>query len=314
MTAIAADDPAKMKFGQSLFVLAVFFGPALFFYSQSDSITATLFAVTGIAALTGYRVGAAALLLLLATGAVAFWTSPSIGMAFEHHFSSWFGTTGLTNRFISILAVILGMTAIGIVASRLIGQWLAKEKKADLTNRWIGFTLGGAEGAAAMVLLLGGILMMEPRVKARAALLDPEDRSSDSMAQFILQKSAQTRQSLIGPLLVKHNPFRTIPPLTHFNEIQDTLEALQDPEKLEQILDHPSVRQLQNSVELQRTVEELQADPEVAEILQAQQLTGKMALTLLNHPAILKLIDQPGFLDAAKSAIDGIQSSRIDAQ
>ncbi|MGB0599275.1 MAG: CvpA family protein [Rubripirellula sp.] len=314
MTAKAADDPTKMKFGQSLFVLTVFFGPAFLFYSRGDSITATLFAVTGVAALTGYRVGAAAILLLLATGVVALWTSPSIGMAFEHRFSSWFGTTGLTNRFISILAVILGMTAIGIVASRLIGQWLAKKKKTDLTNRWIGFTLGAAEGAATMVLLLGGILMMEPRVKARAALLDPEDRRGHSMAQFILQTSAQTRQSLIGPLLIDHNPFRTIPPLTRFTEIQDTLEALQDPDQLEQILDHPSVRQLQNSVELQQTVEELQADPELAEILQAQQLTGKMALTLLNHPAILKLIDQPGFLDAAKSAIDGIQSSQIDSQ
>ncbi|MDG2224093.1 MAG: CvpA family protein [Rubripirellula sp.] len=313
MTAKAAADPTKMKLGQSLLVLAAIVGPACFFYSRGDSIAATLFAVTGVAALTGFRVGAASIFLLLAAGTVAFWTAPSVGIAFEHHFSGWLGTTGLTNRLISIVAVALGLTGIGIVASKLVGRWLAKSKKLDLTNRWIGFTLGAAEGATAMVLLLGGILIMEPRVKARAPLLDPEDRRGHSIAEFILQTSKQTRQSLIGPFLTDHNPFRTIPPLTRFTEIQDTVEALQDPNRIESVLNHPSIRQLQDSAEMQQAVKELHADPEVAEILRSRQVTGTMALTLLNHPAILKLVDQPGFLDAAKSAIHEIQPSPIVA-
>ena len=306
-----ATDQTKMGFGQRLLVFALIFGPAIVLNSQGDPIAATTLIVIGVAALTGFRLGAAAIFLFLATGTVALWIAPAIGIALENRFAGWLETTGLTNRLISIFAVAMGILAVGGVASKLTGHRLATAKKLDAINRWLGFTLGAAEGAAAMVLLLGGILMVEPRVKQRAPLLDPDDSRRQWASHFIMQTSAKTRQSLIGPLIVNHNPFRTIPPLNQFVKLQDTVEALQDPNQIQSMLDHPSMQQLQNSFEVQQAVKELRADPKVAEILNSQQVTGTMALTLLNHPAILKLVDQPGFLETAQATIEGIQSPPV---
>ena len=56
--------------------------------------------------------------------------------------------------------------------------------------------------------------------------------------------------------------------------------------------------------EMRRAMTELQKDPEIEEIRNSgRPIDGKAVITLMNHPAVLELIDQPGFMEQAKAII-----------
>ncbi|MEM1069479.1 MAG: CvpA family protein [Planctomycetota bacterium] len=303
------DEPQKkrMPFRTFLTLSALIFGPAIFFKLQGDVITASVLTVSGMAAFAGYRSGALSIFALFGSATIAFWFAPSLGMSLEDSFSSWFGTTGLTNRMASILGIALAIVLFGAVLSLLVRRRLRRWPKLTAVNQWGGFSIGAIEGGLVMFLLLGGILMIEPRERERAPQRDPQDARGQMISRFILRTSAQTRQSLLGPTIVRYNPFKTIPQLSKFDEIQDTVQVLKDPNKIQSMLYHPSIRDLQKSPEVQRAVDELHADPEVAQMLRSQQIDGSMAVKLMNHPALLNLIDQPGFLDRATSVIRNLK-------
>lgn len=287
-------------------IVALISAPAAFFHFQGDTVSAAIIAFAGIAGLAGYRAGAISILLLLGSATIAFWVAPSLGMANETKFSSWFGTTGLTNRIVSILVVGFAVIAIGSFVAMFLRRRLASRPKLEAANHWAGFGLGLLEGGVAMALLLGGILMVESREIERAPLRDPADTRGQMVSKFILETSSQTRQSLIGSAIAQNNPFKTIPQLQKFEQVQDTVDVLKDPNKIQHIMYHPSIKELQQSHAVQRAVSELQDDPEIADILRSQQVDRSMAMKLLSHPAVLRLVDQPEFIERAGTIIQSL--------
>jgi uncharacterized membrane protein required for colicin V production len=300
-----------MRFACRLLPCLLIFGSALVLALRGDWITTAILIASATAAFVGFRSGGVSILFFLGAATLAFYVAPSVGMKHELQLTLWFGTTGLTNRFISVAVVAVAILGLSSVLAIVVGRRISKRPRLDAANRWLGFALGGMEGAVAIVLLLGGILMVESRERQRAPLRDPDDKRGQMVSKFILQTSDKARQGWVGPAIVAHNPFETIPQLHAFNELQETVETLKDPDNLQRVLEHPSIRQLERSPEVPRAIDEFRSDPAVADIFQAGQVDGAMVMTLMNHPALLRLIDQPKFMELASQAIQELSAAQL---
>ena len=92
----------RMSLFWRLVLGATFFGPAVCFSFLGDYVLSGICAVTGMAAFSGYRMGAVSILASVGAFAAAIAFAPTLGVAQELRFGSWFGTTGLLNRFASM--------------------------------------------------------------------------------------------------------------------------------------------------------------------------------------------------------------------
>lgn len=294
-----------MSLKMRLFWTAVFFGPATYFGYQGDYIAAALLSVGGFGAFTGYRTGAFAIVasLLAITAAICY--SPEIGMTHSYRFTQWFGTTGLANRFLAIGLVGLAIVAVVMFALWMIlGRMFRRRPALARLNRRTGFVLGALQGVAGLVFFIGGMLVMEPIETERAETRDPDDTRGRLASRLILSTAAATKQSCLGEVLVKYNPLTQFPQLNKVEQFNQTAEVLSDPVKIQSLMDAPEIAELRQKPEVQRLVSELQSDPKVSEMLQSgSPISAEMAMTLLNHPAVMHLIDTPGFLEQAAQAM-----------
>jgi hypothetical protein len=184
--------------------------------------------------------------------------------------------------------------------------------RVDTTNRWVGFVIGGLEGAVAVLLFLGGILILEPIERDRAQRRDPSDTRGRMVSEWILGITDGVYRSQIGPAIIANNPFKKIPQLNKVAELQQSVQVLSDPTKIDEMIHHPSIIKLQERPEMRRAVDRLNGDPTIQEVLRSGRPMDRAAvMTLMNHPAVLELIDQPDFLEEAYKVIQ--QSSQQPA-
>ena len=261
--------------------------------------------ITGLASFSGYKMGAASILGTLVAISVAIALAPSIGRAQEFRFEQWFGTTGLTNRILTIgtvgIFISLAVTLVWFIVTRLV---VLNRPRVDTTNRWIGFAIGGLEGAVAVLLFLGGILILEPIERDRAQRRDPSDTRGRMVSEWILGITDGVYRSQIGPAIIANNPFKKIPQLNKVAELQQSVQVLSDPTKIDEMIHHPSIIKLQERPEMRRAVDRLNGDPSIQEVLRSGRPMDRAAvMTLMNHPAVLELIDQPDFLEEAYKVI-----------
>ena len=288
-----------------LFFLISFFGPAAYFGYDGDYVLAAIMAVAGCSAFSGFRIGATAIIASVAAIAAAVTYAPSIGHQHEWRFTEWFGTTGLLNRFVSIGAVGLSITvATSIVAMLVTGKLFRSQPSLSRTNKWLGFMIGGVEGVVASLFLLGGVLILEPIEQQRSAQGANQTESGKRISGLVLKTAQWTRSSEVGPYIQQYNPFVRFPELNKIEQVQKTVQTLSDPQKIERLMRHPEVQRLQSRPEVRTAVEKVMSDPEIRSALHSgTPMNRSIAMTLLNHPAILELIDQPGFLAVATKAI-----------
>jgi hypothetical protein len=56
---------------------------------------------------------------------------------------------------------------------------------------------------------------------------------------------------------------------------------------------------------VRKAVDQLTSDPAIQQILRSgKKMDRSMAMTLMSHPAVMELVDQPGFLEQAAKAIE----------
>ncbi len=289
-----------------LFWCLLFGGVGYFFFQKLDYVGMAGTAAIAITCFGGFRLGASRITASLAAIAAAIALAPSLGVSHEYRFSEWFGTTGLANRFLSIgvigLLIALVVTLIAVAISNRI---MKNRPRLASSDRWLGFMIGGVEGAIAMLLLLGGILIMEPIERRNAEIRSSDDARGQAVGNAITTVAIKTRASDLGPVIDKYNPFTRIPQLNKIEKVQQTVGVLSDPAKIDGLMQHPDIKKLQQRPEMKRAVDTLMADPEIQEILHSGKLLDRASiLTLLNHPAVLELVDQPGFLEEANKVIE----------
>jgi hypothetical protein len=305
MTISLEDMTRERQTGMSLvwriLFIALFFGSAGYFGYEGDWVLSAACVITGLGAFSGHRVGVVHGLAWLAAFAVAIAYAPSLGQPHEWRFTEWFQTTGLMNRILTVgtvgIAISLG---VGLVLTTIARRILETRPRLDSLNRWAGFGLGAA-------------LMLEPAEQKRAQQFENLGQMQPPViTKAILLTTEKTRESRLGEFVEQYNPFTRIPELNKVREVQQTAQVLSDPAKIEKLLHHPQIRQLQERPEMQRLMEKLDADPEIQKVLYSGKKMDKdMAMSLLSHPAVLELVDQPGFLKEASEIIQKISPAMI---
>ena len=286
----------KMPGRWRLIWCAVFFLPAAFFTYNGDIFAACLFGFTGIGCFLGYRAGAVHSVASIIALSAAFAFASPIGMLMAPLCEQLTGATGLGNRFISVGTVAIGMIAgLWISIAILANGFLRRRPECRFWNYSLGFGLGGLQVVLCVFMVAGGILMLEPPGRERS--LD------DESSQPILAVIDTVHDSAFGSAFVVANPFKFMPGLTKVEQLQRSVRALKNPKQIKQMIRHQSIQDLRTRPDVQMAVNKLNADPNVQLILDKGSTIGPAeAILLLNHPAVLELMDQPGFVQDATDA------------
>ena len=288
----------------SLLVMLGVLGLFGYFCNQSDWIRAGATLAVGFAGFGGFRTGAIKAFALLASAAATFYLAPYLGMQIESTFSNWVGTTGVANRVYSILATgLVTFLLTSIVTIKLGNRILKGRSKLTLLNHWLGFALGAIEGGIVVVILLGGMVTIQQVNAERLSERIPPTGRAKLLADILDKTSEQTKVSRLWPLVNRFNPFEHVPQLSHVGEWQRSMEVLMDPSKVNALFQQPAIKQLKSREDVNNTLAELNQDPEIQKLLNSPKPASKeLAVRLLNHPAVLELLDEPEFRAAAISA------------
>ena len=288
----------------ALMVVVAVLGCFGYFCNQSDWISAAATLAVGFAAFGGFKTGAIKALAFLASATATFYLVPYLGMQVESTFSNWLGTTGLTNRFYAVLVTGLVVFLIMLIVTVKLGNRALQERpKTTLLNHWLGFTLGGIQGFLVVFILLGGVVAIQKMNAERLREQIPTTERGKLLAKVLNKTSQQTQASRLAPLIARFNPFEHVPQLSHIDEWQWAIETLMDPAKFNHLLDQPAIQQLKNREDVAETLAQLNKDPEIQKLLKSNRPASKeLAIKLLNHPAVLALLDQATFRAAAMSA------------
>lgn len=299
-------EPRSMSLQARLFWCIAIFGPAIYFGYQGELIPAAILGCAGVGAFVGFRAGMLSILTSIVAITTAIVFAPEIGMQYELQIGSKLGTTGLLNRCISVAAVGIGISMLVWLAMHLtIGRAVRRRPGLIRMNQRGGFLIGFAQGALTVLLLVGGFLVMEPvqRQKLAEANVAEEDYTLVHRAMFWTVD--QTDTSVIGPTIREYNPVERFPQINQIQRVQRTAAVLADPRKMNDVIGHPSILNLQQRPEIQKAVAELRSDESINDILTSgKPMDRSAAMTLLNHPAVLNLVDQPGFMEHADKAME----------
>ncbi len=295
----------RMSWKCRLFIGVLFIEPSLYFGWEGDYVLAAVCLVSGFTAFSGFRLGAVSILGSIGAIAAAIAYAPSIGYAQEVRFTQCFGTTGLLNRFLCVgvvgLAITLGVTGVVMFVA---GKAFRKRPGLDKVNRWSGFGIGFVEGLAVCLFFLGGMLVLDPIEKEYGQSRSADDTRRQFLLKAISTTTEYTRASRLGPIIDQYNPFVRFPGLNKVEEVRKSVRVLSDPRKIDGLLNHPSIQQLQRRPEVRAAVKKLHDDPEIRNVLRSgRRMDRSMAMMLFSHPAVLELLDQPGFIEEATKVI-----------
>ena len=277
----------------SLVLMATCFS-AWLAYSRHDLVAVCAVVLVAFGVFCGFRRGFVGVFASLISFCVAAYLAPGFGVACESFLSNQLGTAGVLNRVLAIgIAAVVCYAGLWLVFRALIG----KPKSAFSFNKLAGALAGGAQAAAAVALFLGGyVLIAPPMTDANQA--DDEDRDA-----FVLI-AKQLESSELCKWVQEHNPFDCFPELNKIDEIKRTVAQLKAPEKVKNLLHHPSLLELKAQPEFKSAIDGLLSDPEIVELFKTKQNFTPAAFgTLLQNEAVLQLLDQPGFLKIAREII-----------
>lgn len=263
-----------------------------------------------LAMLNGYRVGAskmsAGILGLLVGTLVAL----PAGKLCEGLFGLALGTGGLTNRIIS-MGIVGVSTAIfvSVILDLAFSRVLRHRPALSQFNRWIGSGLGMLLGSFLGLLLLWGVLVLEPAAAARVALDANPQRVAepDPTSQRVVALARVIRDSVVGQFAEKVNPLRNVRVFALTNKY---LVVLNDPVALTAFTDHPAIERMKERPVVQEVLKTLSEDPDVRRILDSEEeFTGKDLVTILSSPTVLRVLDETDLVAELSPIIDDVQQA-----
>ncbi len=308
------DNPGRMSWPAWLLIVGA--GSAAIGYCGylGDFVLAGSIAVVLATALLGFRIGLSRMVAIVAAITLAVMYAPQLGMTYESQFAQWFGSTGLISRIIAIGTIGIGISLLGtIVFSFILNKIVRSRDGLPRTNSRLGFLAGTAQGALTVLVVLGGVLFAEP-MQLQLANQDAQgnlQRTSRSKAitETALAVADYTHESRLGPYIEKYNPFENCEPLKEFGpmkkfkQIQQSVQVLSDPQKINRLLNHPDIQKMKDRPEVKQAMASLMQDEEISRVLNSGTMNRSDAIELLSHPAVLELIDQPGFVEEASKLI-----------
>jgi uncharacterized membrane protein required for colicin V production len=280
-----------------------------FSWSAQDYVAATALAAVSMAGLWGYYVGAARLLGLFASATIAWACAAPIAPWMAPYIERRINSNPATTQLISSIAaggimLVVSALLIGVISRRV----LRDRPRVQAANRLFGFGVGTVQGIAGVVLVLNGILLVEPYAKQRirAARYDNESVIARVTALRVVDIAHQTRRSAVASFVKAYNPLEQFP---QFDELRRTATATHNPGKHSSTRSQSTNQPVYRKSEVRRAIESLAQDPQLRRIAQAQQpLYNRTAVSLLNHPEIAKLLEHPDLMNELTRAMDEIRS------
>jgi uncharacterized membrane protein required for colicin V production len=267
-----------------------------------DVVLATAIGLLLLVAIHGYLAGFARRAASTISFIAAIALGPVLGTQLEPIFADRLGISGLVSRVAcvgtaGILLLVLGTIVLNSVCHRI----LKRRPRLTAWNRWLGSGISTIQGIAVLLLLLAGVQIIEPNMQRMGA---DERPGSKYLKQTVRQIAKRTRESALGPLVEKYDPFERIPKLKSLVDRQQQAQLLKDPQQLNRLLNHPSMKTFQESPEFKRSMTKLKSDQDIRELLESKRgMNGSLAVKLMNHPALLELLQQPEFAEAASQFV-----------
>lgn len=249
-------------------------------------------AVVVLAMLQGLWRGGAELVGIVSGLVLAVPIAVPVGRAMEGVTAALAGTSGLTNRLISIGIVAALVTLIGGLA----GRFAAKRVRRAWPGykRWdpyLGAVLGAAEGCLLALVLMWAPLALEP--VARAQMTDPdaggEPRAPSFPALGVAKAADLVRASSLGPLAQATNPVAASDLLAL---AADFAAISRDPDAMDYFLATPVMQRIQDLPSIHEARRILEADPELASMFGADGVSADAIRALMESPTVLRAFDE----------------------
>lgn len=261
--------------------------------SLGDLVTGLFFLLVGLAALNGYWVGASRISAVFGGMFVAALLAVPLGKSLEGVFSAALGSTGLTNRMISIavLAIIV-VVVVAAILHVLIRQAVNKKPAWKRYDKLIGSGLGLLEGTLLGFLLIWTVLSLEPL--ARTSLVqtgDPENTPrANPVSQGIVAIAEVARESTVGQVADAVNPLDEMRLITL---LEHGLIVLNDPRARDAFVRHPAIAGIKQRPSVQRALDMLTADPQINQIVESEDgISGEGLRAILDSPTLLAILDE----------------------
>lgn len=293
MTTSPYEEPRGIPLWMPL--VGIFTAAISFYWMRDDRVTSAVVAGVMIAGFSGYRMGTVKLAGFFGGAALAITYAPAWGKGCEPKIAEFFGTSGLMSRVLSVGAIGIGITVAAMIVMALLSHMLFSDRpRLEAVNRWTGFLFGGVQGIGIMLLLLGGIFVVEPMAKERVAARMPGGKFAHAVSERVVSVAEMTRNSQVGPFVIEYNPFQLVPQL---DQMQDSIQLARDPEKLNQLMQSPKIEELKQQPAMRQALDSLAADAEIQEVLRSgKPMDSTTAMSLMNNPTIMKLLEEPGFI------------------
>jgi len=269
-------------------------------YQQGDSVAAVAVILVAVGALFGFWRGIVGTVISLIGFVAAYLTAPQLGVAYEQLTTDRLGTTGILNRAVTIgLAGIVVFVVFKLVSSLVWKVMTGPSSGRSAIDRILGLAGGAAQAAFCILLFLGGFSVIKPALPTAAEV--PEEAVS---AQRILTLSNAIDASQLKPWVEQYNPFEKVTQFEKISDIQQAISKLDGPDRVRHLMRHPAVMSLRKAPEMKKAVAGLAGEQEIVELMTGKRPFDKQAVgTLLQSDAVLNLIEQPGFLEAAKDVL-----------
>ena len=296
----------RRRFPLWLLVLGMCGCGITYFWAYADHVMAIALVAITIAGFSGYRMGAAKLFAFFGGLALAFFFAPTFGRQLEPKFLEWFGTEGFANRMLSMVAVGIAILmtfaiTVRLLTRRLLEEWYLLQG----LNKWGGFSFGVAQGAGVMLLLLGGLLIVEPLAKNRlySSSASGNSKMQKAVVQRLIEMAEQTRSSAVAPWVLAYNPFERVPQL---ETLHRSMRVFSDPQKLNRLMQSGELAQLQQDPAIRQAIDQLSEDPQIRSFFESgKTVDPKAALSLMDNPTIMKILEQPDLLNQLSDMFDG---------
>jgi len=290
-----------------LMCLALFGLPAAACAWHGDYVFAAVLAVIGFGCMSGFKIGGVRALATVAAVVAAVWYSPQLSGDLEPKLTEWFSTTGLTNRLLSLGLISISIIVLTLLVTTLLTGWMFKRSSGlKSLNHWTGFLTGGAEAAVGALIFLGGLIVVQPTLPAPS---DTDASIQNVVSTYAAKVIEHTEASYIGPIVEEYNPFVRFPQLNCFAQVQNTVAVLQDPSAVRRVMNDPRIKAMEADPAMQEAFATLLLDEEISSILNSEGPNDREKfMALMNSPAVLDLLDQPGFLAEASKVIAEMKS------
>lgn len=258
--------------------------------------------VVALATLQGLWRGATELAGLVIGLILAAFLAGPVGRLLESPIASIAGTTGLTNRLVSMgLVAIVVVAASGITSRILARRLLAKRPAWKVWDPYLGAGLGLVEGSLLSLMLIWTPLLLEPVARAdvdqaRAAIdqgMDPAVAGVNPVSESIVRYAQEVRDSALGGIAESTNPLKS----SRFLSIAADFAAIsRDSDAMDHLVNSDVMKELQALPSVEEARRILEDDPDMRHILD-HGVTTEGLRALLDSPTILRIFDETSIID-----------------